>query len=277
MVAGPTKCGTSSLFEWLRTHPQTCGSKIKETRFFIDPSDKQWPTIHGYPLDYYQGYFSPKTNERVLFEASPQYYESATALDWLPRLASEPKILFVLREPANRLKSIFRYMKYFGHSLPESMTWSDWLETERGKRETDLCDYGKHLRPWQDSLGSERMKIWVFEDLVASPKSHMQELSRWLEIDPEYWNRFEFVPRNQTIKMHSPKLHKLATRLDPVLPNALISRLIPLYYRVIGKPAPRPDQAELQQLGRLRQQFKPQYALLAKEYSLDLGHWEAME
>ena len=34
IIAGSTKCGTTSLFEYLKAHPQICASVIKETRFF---------------------------------------------------------------------------------------------------------------------------------------------------------------------------------------------------------------------------------------------------
>ena len=35
IVAGVSKCGSTSLFSYLAAHPDVCGSNVKETQFFM--------------------------------------------------------------------------------------------------------------------------------------------------------------------------------------------------------------------------------------------------
>lgn len=277
IIGGLTKSGTSSLFEWLRQHPQTCGATVKEPRFFIDHPESGHPSIHSHSLERYAAYFQPAAGQSLLFEASPQYFHQATALRYLPGLASRPRLLFVLREPAARLRSEFRYHKYNLKLIAADVDFAQWLNSSHGRAEQQRCDYAKPLQAWQQALGPERMKVWLFEELVAQPAEHMQALSGWLGIDPAFWLGFNFAPRNTTVDMRYRRLHRLAEKLGARVPGALAARLVPLYYRLNARPLAEDDAGEQITLQRLRRQFADHNQALGRAFSLDLSAWQHPE
>ena len=112
VIAGFTKCGTSSLFEWLSLHPQICGSSIKETHFLDDRPAPGAPNIASDGLAGYQAFFRPNPRHQVLLEATPSYVLQETPLATLAELKPPPRVLFMLREPAARVQSEFRYLKH---------------------------------------------------------------------------------------------------------------------------------------------------------------------
>jgi hypothetical protein len=45
LIIGAAKCGTTSLFSYLQSHPQICGSRVKEPKFIVhDPTWKTGPS-----------------------------------------------------------------------------------------------------------------------------------------------------------------------------------------------------------------------------------------
>ena len=255
-------------------HPETCASRVKEPRFFIDDADAAQATVHRAGLEDYSAYFSPAPGQHLLFEASPQYFQQDTALEWLPGLASRPKVLFLLRDPARRLQSLFRYSKYALKRLPPDTGFSQWLITAQGQSEQEACRYQQRLRTWQEALGEQRLKVFVFEQLVREPAAHLVELSDWLGINPEFWRGFGYTQRNRTVDMRHPALHQLAANMGRFIPAALVARLLPLYYRINARPAPAPDPAELAALTALREQYQPHNDELARQFGLDLRCWQ---
>jgi hypothetical protein len=274
IIGGLTKSGTSSLYEWLRQHPQACAATVKEPRFFVDQPEPGHPSIHSQPLQRYAAYFQPTAGQALLFEASPQYVFQATALKWLPGLASEPRLLFVLREPAARLRSEFRYHKYNLKLVAADTSFAQWLDSRQGRLEQQRSAYAEYLHGWQQALGPARMKLWLFEELVARPAEHLQELSRWLGINVDFWQGFDFTPRNVTVDMRHRGFHRLAEKLGSKVPGALAARLVPLYYRLNARPAPVADTAEQATMGELRGRFDEANRLLASQFKLDISAWQ---
>ena len=101
VIGGTEKSGTTSVFDYLSAHPQVCASSIKETDFFR----------HGYTGDLaadarrYASYFEHcDSRSLVRLEASPGYLgEAATVAPRLRALVPEAKVLFILRDPVERL------------------------------------------------------------------------------------------------------------------------------------------------------------------------------
>ena len=71
IIGGSPKCGTSSLFYWLKDHPEICASDIKETGFLLD---KVWSfnevnyITHG--LEGYSRLFPSYKGEKIVMEAT---------------------------------------------------------------------------------------------------------------------------------------------------------------------------------------------------------------
>ena len=114
IVAGAPKCGTSSLYFWLSAHPDVCASPVKETFFFADEVNRfnRDANILEHDLAVYARYFQKCSQAPVRLEATAPYIYYDKSLAHIPALSSQPKVLFVLREPSARLYSQYRFERF---------------------------------------------------------------------------------------------------------------------------------------------------------------------
>ena len=67
LIIGVTKCGTTSLYDYVIQHPKILGAKKKELHFF--------DTHFAKGINYYYQQFPPKNNtDELVDEASPGYF-----------------------------------------------------------------------------------------------------------------------------------------------------------------------------------------------------------
>src|SRR5690606_29284173 len=112
---GMPKSGTSSLFYWLDEHPLIQGASPKETFFFMDDSHPL-SGRHGLSfgrngVESYSSFFPDRKEDSLLIEATTHYFYQRTARDYLSSLQKKPLIVMLLREPANRILSSFRFTR----------------------------------------------------------------------------------------------------------------------------------------------------------------------
>lgn len=290
VIAGAPKCGTSSVHEWLAAHPQTLGSVPKETGYFADPgSHIHRPGCHvSNGIEGYARFFRLPDGPppAVTFEATPAYLYHRTALG-LAGLESHPRFLFVLREPSAQIFSLYTYCRDNWDWVPQEMDFARFCAAARTGTEpfggNELCrhaianaDYAQALRVWRERVGADRMKIMLFEDLASDSKAFMQALSRWLGIDPAFYETYDFPRSNETYAVRSRALHSVNLGL-----RSRLARLGPLYpalrrlYRLANtRRRADPTQAERLVLDQLRLEFAPTNARLAEEFGLDLTAWQ---
>lgn len=110
IVGGP-KCGTTSLFEWLRRHPDTY-LPVKEPNFLSrDVFDAR--DVPGAVTDWgaYLNRLMPIEHaDKITGESTPRYLYSDIALELLSRHNSRPKILIILRNPIDLVFSLHGQM-----------------------------------------------------------------------------------------------------------------------------------------------------------------------
>ena len=296
IIGGAPKCGTSSLFSWLADHPQVCGSSVKEPFFLMDkgnPMLRKECNVHSHGLDAYSSFFRGCGDERIVVEATTHYLYQKTALDLLPRLPSEPKVVFLLRKPSERIYSSFAYSKERGN-VRRDVSFTDFLrlagdkpgETAKGwatgasayvlPRDIAYSRYADYLIEWREALGGDRVKILLLEDLRADPEAVLHGLCEWLGIDPAFYEDYAFAGRNRTISVRSPAVQRIARGVAAKLgPGSLKDLAKRFYYalqskrRTEGRTAA--DEAALE---RLDEQFRPFNQTLEREFGLDLSAWD---
>jgi len=107
-VLGSGRCGTTSLYRMLKQHKDIFMSDIKEPNFFC--SDFQ---VVKNPIDYFQ-LFSKCKNEKFIGEASHAYLSNPETPEVLHTLFPEAKFVLILRNPTNRVYSLYRYVRRRG-------------------------------------------------------------------------------------------------------------------------------------------------------------------
>jgi hypothetical protein len=222
IIGGVHKAGTTSVFTYLSMHPDVCGSSIKEIGFFM-------PLKYGKPiasLEEYSKYWKHcEGQKRYLLEASPSYiYGKEIIAQRIKKdLGDEVKIIFIFRNPVDRLFSFYERKKANAF-LTDNVSFKDYVkkslqmsETEinehredeealfiRGIREGFYIDY---LLPWMEQFG-DHLKIMFFEDLKNNASAFMQEICQWLALDFGVYLPNDFRVENQTIGYRNRWLHK---------------------------------------------------------------------
>jgi hypothetical protein len=110
IIAGSTKCGTTALFRFLSDHPCIAGSRTKETRYFLGPEHELAPEerFDTRPGTYGQ-FWADSAGEPFLLEATPDYMYSRGIWKRLAEHLPDAHIVILLRSPADRLHSWYRY------------------------------------------------------------------------------------------------------------------------------------------------------------------------
>lgn len=123
VIAGFSKCGTTTLFEWLASLPEVSRGGAKEPGFFAydDAWRKGWDWYASVVGDPAAG---------LVGDGSPAYLDPAWSVDAASRLAEhrpDVRILILYRDPVERAISHFRH------------------EVRRGREKTALADVAKAL------------------------------------------------------------------------------------------------------------------------------------
>ncbi len=198
LIAGAPRCGTTSLYYYLKEHPEVFMSPVKEPNHFVAeayqhpqaaPGDERRPWTPK--LADYQALFAGVKAERAIGEASVstlQYHECT--IPAIQRLLGDPRIIISLRNPVDRAYSAYLLLSREGR---EAFSFEEGLarEAERlaqnwshiwGYRRGGL--YVDRVRAFQASFS--RVKLIVFDDLEREPAQLVRDVFRFLEVDPEF-------------------------------------------------------------------------------------------
>ncbi len=271
IVAGAPKCGTSSLYFWLAAHPEICASPVKETFFFADEVNRfnQEANVLTHSLDDYATYFAKCGQSPVRLEATAPYIYYQQALRHIPRLASAPKVLFVLREPSARLYSQYRFERFRTKRIQE-----DWGTYAKRPDLRLHGNYAHYLKDWLAALGPERIHVCTFEALVKDTAASVQAMARFLGVDPAFYATYDFVQHNETVAIKSRGMHRLGLKLQRYVPHALQEALLPIYLKLNAGKMPQKDPGDAAITTALKKDYAESVAALQALFpDLDLRSW----
>jgi hypothetical protein len=207
LIIGVAKGGTTSLFNYLVSHPQIAEPLSKEINYF----NHNW----GRPLDWYLAHFprvSRVSSGTITGDASPGYMFNAAISARVAETLPDAKLVVLLRDPVLRAISHYHHnvnKKIAGaHGLLETMVaeggeqWPELTErmlSEIGWRPTPITPrpgerwpqlyireglYAERLAPWLERFDRSRMLILKSEDLFADPREVYERTLRFLDVPP---------------------------------------------------------------------------------------------
>ena len=244
IIAGTTRAGTTSLYNYVADHPGVCASTIKETRFFMDSDELR--RLHRFEdgSELYQKFFPACPDDAVRLEATPDYLYCPAAAKWIVETLPDVHIAIILREPASRLISWRRYAIQNGLLDPDT-TFADYIQTQFDARDDSDPEkqsppqhlrslqegrYSQYLPTWIELFGKDRLTVIHYNDLLTDPAAVTRRLCESVGIDPGFYDGYDYKVHNESRPVRWPKIHSayrsLIWRVKPFIHDKPATRAV---------------------------------------------------
>ncbi|MCW8831678.1 MAG: sulfotransferase domain-containing protein, partial [Gammaproteobacteria bacterium] len=193
-IIGAPKCGTTSLANWLREHPNIFMPEHPKEPMFFDTDI----TKHNLSLQQYEKLFHNTNKSHIAVgEASTTYLRSKVAIDKILEYSLNAKFIITVRNPVEMAISGHSQMLY---TLHEDITdfqeaWEAQKDRKEGKRIPkkckdqshklfygEVCKIGEQLNKVYQSVSQENIKVIFLDDLKNNPAQTYNETLEFLNV-----------------------------------------------------------------------------------------------
>jgi len=192
LIAGAPRSGTTWLYHLLDRHPDVYMAKPvrPEPKFFLVDE------LYARGLHHYvDTWFAGAEAYVAAGEKSTNYLESAAAAARIHRDLPNVKLVFILREPAQRAYSNWAWSRMNRMETADFQT-ALALEEERERTVPPHLRYARPhayfsrglyaamLRPFFDLFSREQILCLKFEDIIVTPEDLASRLHTFIEVAP---------------------------------------------------------------------------------------------
>ncbi|MEM9461354.1 MAG: sulfotransferase domain-containing protein [Myxococcota bacterium] len=276
-LVGAPRSGTTSMFTYLKQHPEVYVSVHKEPHFFGSDLSIQPHTVRD--REVYLSLFVDARDDQRVGEGSVWYLRSTQAAREISTQCIDAKIIIMLRDPIEMIRSLHSlYLRTGNEDLHELTAAINAQDDRRAGRRipsnayfpegllyTEATCYHKGVRRYLDVFGPRQVKILIFEDYAADPAAVYRETLRFLQIDPTFVPTWDLPTANRQMR---PAVLRQLRRLGQVCPD-LLTVMRGRGQQHLGPKAPL-DQALR---ARLRERLAGDVAELSMLLDRDLSHW----
>lgn len=165
VVIGTMKSGSTTLFNWLSSHPGVQMPSVKEPNFFCDGQK------YAGRKDWYTDLFRQIPSDKLTGEASVRYTDpefSAAAARRVREMIPSARLICVLRHPVDRLRSHYRHEVQRGREVHEFALATGDVSSAYVRRS---C-YALALQPWLETFPGNQIHLATYEGMF-------REVSEW--------------------------------------------------------------------------------------------------
>lgn len=279
LIPGVPKAGTTSLFDYLVQHKN------------IDYFGKEKETFHlmdeRHPLRKELGTVSASV-ARYRVDATVHYMYQKRALDYFKNNI-DCKAIFIFRDPIERLRSAFSFIKYSHSAMEKNYTYNNYIEDllvngDRARKkittfhlatamqELENGLYYKYFKKWVD-VDKDRCMVLDFDDLRENPGQLYQSVLKWLDLPVDLSVNFD--KKNQTFKPKSGTLNKCVKIISRNYPFLRDSKSLRYFYNLTNVPFNNSEQLSSKLKGQLKEYYKIDMrmfsALVKTHYQKDIS------
>jgi hypothetical protein len=296
LVLGAAKAGTTSLYQYLKQHPQIFMSPTKEPNFFAYEGQtldfQGWGRLRGIEgsiteLPSYRAQFATVSNQVAVGEASTIYLYDPTTAARIRHYIPEAKLIAILRHPVDRAYS--QFLQFIREGREPLVEFAQALQAEETRRRnnwtwsyqyTHVGLYYAQLKRYFDTFQPGQIKIYLFDDLKTNLLKTLGSIFDFLEVDesfvPDTKIRYNIsgVPINKTLHALLNGSRSLKTVLKPLLPQKLRRWLLAQWILVRSQNLVKPELPS-QTRQELLEVFRPDILKLQHLIQRDLSTWLA--
>jgi Sulfotransferase family len=236
---GVEKAGTTSIYNYLKQHPQVYMSPVKETNFLerdwenVDDETKRRKKDRIDTFEKYCQLFNNVTDEIAIGEISPNYlFHHQSSSERILRYVPQAKLIAILRDPADRAYS--DHLMHVRDAIGQNVrSLSEQIESRSQQSFTIRKGfYYEPLKYFFDKFGADQIRVYLYDDLCKDAIALIQDMYQFIGVDNT------FVPdvtvRNQVAQV--PKVNTLNTllkRQNPVrsIAASVLRLVLPLSVR----------------------------------------------
>ncbi len=279
-IVGAPKCGTTSLWGYLKGHPEVYMATPKELFFF---DSDLWGNPGWAPsLEQYLDCFSAAGTQKKIGEATPSYLRSQGAPKDIKAFNPQAQIIIMLRNPPDVMYSLHSQGRRMGTepvadqaAALEADAWRSGRELQ-GYRE--FTNFPAQVQRYFDLFGRENVHTIVYDDLKADSAAVYRATLRFLGVRLDCSLKSPLMNANrqfrsallETTLLHPPPAIRRISRL--LVPRRLRPRVRRVLWNanLVAQPRP-PMDTKLRR--RLQKEFEPQVEQLGKLIGRDLSGW----
>jgi len=295
-LVGAPKCGTTSLYAWLATHPNVFIPKEKEPDFFAD--EKLYRNVST--LEDYMALYEPadgNTEFTAIGDASTTYIQTNGALENIRAFNPDAKIVIAVRNPIDVVQSMHSHRLFFQAEDIEDFeqAWRMGPEREQGRslpktaRPLDHTEMtymefgqlGKRVKHALEIFPANQVHVVVFDDMKADPMGTYRSLLEFLGL--EYDGRDTFDVKNVS-RSHGKAgfLSRMLTGMPRPVSNLLRKiglKNTGLGDKLLAKVTTKTERPVLDPRFRdeLADFFRPDVQILESVLNRDLSKWTRVE
>jgi len=290
-LVGAPKCGTTSMYEYLRPHPQIFMPRIKEPHYFGSDLDIRAEGDRRTFEEYLALYEGSESFARA-GDCSVHYLHSQRAAREIHDFNPQARILIMVREPVGAMISWHGQLVSMGiediFDFEEAVRAQDdrragrrLPETKRmrlGLQYTDMFSYPDQIERYVDAFGRAQLHIIVLDDLIADNTGVYKDVLRFLDVDDTF--QPDFGVHNEKKWLRAPPVNKLMTKNQGLrsfaklaTPRTLRRWMVGVLSHIFPSP-PRPE-IRIEYINELRASCQPDVDRLGRLLERDLSHWYA--
>jgi hypothetical protein len=239
LIIGAAKAGTSSLYAYLKQHPQIYMSPEKEPRYFApelytiyNNGVRQKGRKKALTFTEYCQLFSEACAQIAIGEASTEYLYIPQAAARIKDCIPKVKLITILRNPIERAFSAFCYQLRDGY---ETLTFEQALQAE-AKRIKDGFRPGWHykqvgfyyaqVKQYLEKFPPEQIQIYLYDELQDNSIAVVQDIYKFLGVEATYLpdltrQNQSGIPKNRLLQDIFTKDNPLKSAVKPFLPSQL--------------------------------------------------------
>lgn len=262
LIVGAARSGTTSLYEYLRRHPEVFMPKFKEPGFFITKPAYGLENNIEKPEEY-EALFSSVRDEKAVGEASTAYlYDPHVPKRIADYLGSETRIIILLRNPVDMAYSLWGLNVKNGYEgLPfleavkaaeERLRDEDFIRSCINKTwihnyaYIDRARYSVQVDRFIQTFGRENVRVYIFEDFFRNHRDSYGNVCRFLSVSDDFYPQFKkYNPastvRSEFIRRACNERMAWKEPLKLIMPKALRERVKVMLYKMNIKESSLPE------------------------------------
>ena len=183
-IVGAPKCGTTSLYYYLKEHDSVFVPQIKEQHFFSqsEVKDTYYDVYFAKTIDEYLDNYKHSKFKKVLVDISPSYLLYKDCADKIKKFNPDSKVIIILRNPIERAISHYLMDLRIGYANKPLLFYLEDKKSKNYKEYVENSLYYEGIKHYK-KVFKKNLLVLSFNDLIYNPNKLMNTIFSFLNLE----------------------------------------------------------------------------------------------